>query len=517
MSQIFRLEHLLRVAAERRPSQVAIRDREQALSYSELDEAADRVAAALAAQGVGIGDRVGLYLERSAVAVVALYGTMRSGAAYVPMDPAAPVARAAYIAKDAAITVLISDSKRIDGLREIEPAAAPRGISVDAGTDGFPGLDEILSGKPAAPPRQVTDTDLAYILYTSGSTGRPKGVAISHRSSLTFVRWAHATLGLRGDDVFSNHAPFHFDLSTFDLFASAMAGATVCLVPHNVSLFPGQLAEWIRTSGITVWYSVPSALTLLVRYGELDLRRFERLRLVLFAGEVFPPRYLARLMRHLESARFFNLYGPTETNVCTYEEILAPPPENGPPVLIGRACENSRCRVIDDSGVELTEVGAEGELVVTGSTVAEGYWGDEEQTRLRFPAPSTHRTGDIVQIAGASPAPRYRFVGRRDQLIKTRGYRVELGEVEAAIYAHPAVEECIAVAVPDELMGSRIVAFSKVRGDQSEMERALVAHCRSRLPSYMVPERILVTDRLPRTTSDKFDRVTLASRAAALR
>lgn len=517
MSQVFRLEHLLRVAADRCPSQTAIRDGQQVLSYSELDAAADRVACALSALGVGVGDRVGLYLEKSIAAVMALYGTMRAGAAYVPIDPTSPVSRAAYIAADAAVAALISDAKRIGELRALDSAVAARGISVDMASDGFlPWRDVMASGAPA-PQRQVIDTDLAYILYTSGSTGQPKGVAISHRSSLTFVRWAQAALGLRGDDVFSSHAPLHFDLSTFDLFACAMSGGTMCLVPHGAALFPVRLADWLRESGITVWYSVPSALTMLVRYGELESRQPEHLRLVLFAGEVFPPRYLAQLMKLVQRARFFNLYGPTETNVCTYEEVLSPPPDGGPPVLIGRACENARCRVIDDSGGELTGVGAEGELVVSGSTVAQGYWGDAERTRLRFPAPFTHRTGDIVQIAEEAPAPRYRFVGRRDHLVKTRGYRVELGEVEAALYTHPAVEECIAVAVPDELLGNRIVAFSKVRGDQAETEHTLQAHCRSRLPSYMLPERIYLTDGLPRTTSDKFDRLALAARATALR
>jgi L-proline---[L-prolyl-carrier protein] ligase len=511
-----RLEHLLREAARRSPSHPAIRAGDDAISYRQLDAAADRVAAALAAQGVGIGDRVALFLEKSIAAVAALYGIMRAGAAYVPIDPASPLPRAAYIARDAGIAALISDGSRIAELREIDVRAAPGGISRDDGPDGFIAWPQMMASNEPAPEPPVVDTDLAYILYTSGSTGEPKGVAISHRSSLTFVSWAYRTFELRGDDVFSNHAPFHFDLSTLDLFGSAAAGGTVCLVPRDAAMFPVRLADWIRDQGITVWYSVPSALTMLVRYGELDTHPLSTLRLVLFAGEVFPNPYLARLMGLVAQARFYNLYGPTETNVCTYEAVNEPPTEGDPPISIGRACENTRCHVVDESGVEITTPGVEGELLVTGSGVAQGYWGDPERTQLRFPEPFTHSTGDIVEILDDSARPRYRFVGRRDHLVKTRGYRVELGEIEAALYSYPGVEDCVAVAVPDELMGNRIVAFSVGNGGGKELEGTLRAHCSSTLPSYMVPERIFFIEEIPRTPNDKFDRRALADRAVEL-
>jgi amino acid adenylation domain-containing protein len=440
---------------------------------------------------------------------------MRAGAAYVPIDPASPVARAAYIATDAEIAALISDSGRIAELVEVDRAAAPGGISIDSASDGFVPWSDAMAGSDQVPRPNLIDTDLAYILYTSGSTGSPKGVAISHRNTLTFVRWAYEHLQMRSDDVFSNHAPLHFDLSTLDLFGAAAVGGKVCIVPSDAAMFPVRLAEWIRDHRITVWYSVPSALTMLVRYGELDRRPLDSVRLLLFAGEVFPVRYLSQLKRLVADARFFNLYGPTETNVCTYEEVVAPPDADGPPISIGRACENTRCYVLDEAGSEITGVGGEGELVVTGSCVAHGYWRDPERTKRGFCAPFTYRTGDIVEILDESPSPRYRFIGRRDHLIKTRGYRVELGEVEAALYAHPAVEECVAVPVPDELMGNRIAAFATIRAAESASESVLHAHCRARLPVYMVPDAVFLVNELPRTSNDKFDRQALAHRAAA--
>lgn len=511
----YRLDHLLRAAAERRPDKMAIESDQGSLTFGGLDTAADRVAAALADLGVGLGDRVGIHLEKSLEAVVSLYGAMRAGAAYVPLDATAPPARTAYIATDCDIAALISAPSLIAALRDVDPAAAPRGIACGSPCpDGFTGWDEVQANERAAPTRQTVDTDLAYILYTSGSTGKPKGVAISHRNSLTFVRWAHHTLELAESDVFSSHAPLHFDLSTLDLFGSAAAGATVSLVPAEAAMFPTRLVEWILTKGITVWYSVPSALTMLVRYADLEPGALDRLRLILFAGEVFPVRYLRELMPLAPGARFFNLYGPTETNVCTYYEVREIPSADDPPVPIGQPCENTRCDVVDESGKTLTDVGAEGELLVTGSIVAQGYWGDPERTAERFEEPNSYRTGDIVQILESSPVPLYRFVGRRDHLVKSRGYRIELGEIEAALYSHPAVEECVAVAVPDEMVGNRIAAFCAVQQgiDGEDLDRA----CRERVPGYMVPERIVVVDSLPRTPNDKYDRPRLTERAARM-
>jgi L-proline---[L-prolyl-carrier protein] ligase len=510
-----RLDHLLRAAAERSPDKIAIESDQGSLTFGALDAAADRVAAELAEQGVRVGDRVGIHLEKILEAVVSLYGAMRAGAAYVPLDATAPPARTAYIAIDCDIAALISTPSLIAALREMDPAAAPRGIACGLPCpDGFTGWDEVQSDDREAPPRQTLDADLAYILYTSGSTGKPKGVAISHRSSLTFVRWAHQTLELTEADVFSSHAPLHFDLSTLDFFGSAAAGATVALVPPEAAMFPTRLVEWIVAKGITVWYSVPSALTMIVRYADLEPGSLSRLRLILFAGEVFPIRYLRELMPLAPKARFFNLYGPTETNVCTYHEVREIPSADDPPLPIGRPCENTRCEVIDESGRALTDVGAEGELVATGTIVAQGYWGDRDKTAERFQERDSFRTGDIVQILEDSPVPQYRFVGRRDHLVKSRGYRIELGEIEAALYSHPAVEECVAVAVPDEMVGNRIAAFCAVEQgiDSEDLDRA----CRERVPRYMVPERIVVVDSLPRTPNDKYDRPRLTERAARL-
>jgi amino acid adenylation domain-containing protein len=508
------IHHLLSEASQREPDQIAVRIGDDFLTYGELDLAADRVAGALADLGLGRGDRVGLHLGKTTETVAAIYGILRAGGAYVPIDPGSPAARSALIARDCGIAALITDDAAgVAALREQDDLVATRGIvRTGAAPPGFVSWESVQAGAQGAPNREVVDTDLGYILYTSGSTGRPKGVMISHRNSLTFVRWAGEEFRLRPDDVLSNHAPFSFDLSVFDLFAGAGAAATVALVPSVTALFPGELATWIEANGITVWYSAPSALMHLLRSGALQDHPIDSVRLLLFAGEVFPNKQLAGLMRAAPGARYFNLYGPTETNVCTFYEVLDPPAPTDPPIPIGRACANTRCEVVDEQGRAVTQPGIEGELRVRGSVVAQGYWGDPEKTAARFREPYTYETGDVVSWVETSGEPVLRFLGRRDHMVKCRGYRVELGEIEAVLNSHPAVEEAAVVAVPDEDLGSRIIAYCAV--SDSDRAEDLGRLCRERLPLYMVPQLIRPVQVLPRTSTGKVDRTRLQDGAA---
>jgi amino acid adenylation domain-containing protein len=509
------IHRALSAAVQRWPDKVAVRAEGRSLTYGELDVAADRVAGALSAMGVTVGDRVGLHMSKTIEAVAAIYGILRSGAAYVPLDPEAPAARCALIAQDCDLAALVVDERRVQVLQGVDGALPARGIVCGGKVpSGFETWEAVQAGAQASPTVDVIDTDLAYILYTSGSTGRPKGVAISHRNCLTFVHWACQQLGLRPDDVFSSHAPFHFDLSTFDLFAAATVGGTVTVVPSVAALFPARLAQWIGSERITVWYSVPSALSMLVQYGGLDQQPIDTVRLLLFAGEVFPNKYLGELMRLAPQARYFNLYGPTETNVCTFHEVVDPPAPGDDPIPIGQPCANTRCLVQDEAGNVITASGEEGDLVVEGSIVAKGYWGDPVRTAERFTAPYTYRTGDVVRWADSPQGPLLRFVGRHDHMVKSRGYRIELGEIESALYSHVGVEEAAAVAVPDELLGSRIVAYCVVRSGRDE--EVLKRLCRERLPLYMVPERTATRPRLPRTPNGKVDRTLLLQEAERL-
>jgi amino acid adenylation domain-containing protein len=355
-------------------------------------------------------------------------------------------------------------------------------------------------------------------LYTSGSTGTPKGVMISHRASLTFVEWAAACAGLGEQDRVASPAPLHFDLSVFDVFAACKAAACMAVVPENTSIFPARLAQWLEREQISVWYSVPSVLTMLAAHGNLRGASLPRLRAVIFAGEVFPAKYLNSLMAELPGARYLNWYGPTETNVCTWYEVPPGSAELTAPVPIGKGCANTDVFAVTSEGRRVGKPGEEGELYVRGPGLMRGYWGDPEKTRrvlVRNPFQEgydepAYRTGDLVTL---DEDGNYVFLGRRDGMVKTRGYRVELGEVETALYAHPGVREAVVLPVPDEMLGSRLRAVICADPPGGLTREEVLDHCRRRLPGYMVPDVVEFCEALPRNSNGKVDRARLASTA----
>ncbi len=534
------LQHLLAEAAARQPQGPAVASGGSVLSYQELDRLSNKVARALLRLGVAPGDRVGMLAPKSAASVVGLYGVLKAGACYVPLDAKAPAERLSYVAADCGAAVIVADEARTPQAAALaEGAATPRGVVV-VGT-GLPGRGEepdaaarsdrgaaILpwtavaaeSEEPLAEERAI-ETDLAYILYTSGSTGTPKGVMISHRNSLTFVEWAAAAAGLSEQDRVCSPAPLHFDLSVFDVFATCRAAACLAVLPDGAATFPVSIAEWLGAERISVWYSVPSVLTLLACYGSLGRFDLTRLRVVIFAGEVFPPKYLARLMEELPHPRYLNWYGPTETNVCTAFEVPADAAGAGP-VPIGKACANTEVFAVTSEGRRVSRPGEEGELYVRGPSLMRGYWGQPAKTgeamvRNPFraePGELVYRTGDLVTL---EPAGNYVYVGRGDSMVKIRGYRVELGEVEAALYRHPAIREAAVLPVPDELLGSRLRAVVAAVQGEGEVAGAgdltrenVLDHCRQWLPSYMVPDVVEFREALPRTSTGKVDRAGLA-------
>jgi amino acid adenylation domain-containing protein len=515
------LSHYLTHSAALHPDRPAVKCRDVVLSYRELDELSDRVARALAAAGIGRGDRIGLCMPKSERAVVAMLGALKAGAAYVPVDPAAPARRGAFVLRDCAVRALVTTARKLNDYRdEMESLAALQlviradGSSGD-GADGrrhiawdeLPAVGPVLGGEPGI------ESDPAYLLYTSGSTGNPKGVILSHRHARTFVDWGAATFGVTAEDRLSNHAPLHFDLSVFDIYVALAAGGCVVIVPDDVAPFPVELARWIEQERITTWYSVPSALVRLLLHGKLERHTFARLRTVLFAGEVFPMKYLREVMTRLPHARFYNLYGPTETNVCTFCEVPHDLPADATEISIGQACANTDVFAIDSQGARVT-TGGTGELYVRGPALLLGYWGLAEQTRSAIvPNPlqsayhePAYRTGDLVRLAEDGS---YYFIGRRDHMVKSRGYRIELGEIEQAVYQHAGVREFVVLAVPDEEIGARLHGMVAPADGAQLTDRELQAFCATRLPKYMIPETFTVRDELPKTSTGKIDRVTL--------
>jgi amino acid adenylation domain-containing protein len=513
---VFAIHHLLTQAADSAAEREAIRCEDRSLSYGELEAASNGIARTLIDGGVHRGDRVGLYLPKDERAIAALYGIMKAGAVYVPIDPKAPLARASMIAADCTASALVTTPDRAPDLLGALGDHRPDCVLLVGGEPGAKHLsvpsfayEEATRDQDASDPHvPVIDSDLAYILYTSGSTGVPKGVMLTHRHALTFVEWCASSIGAGPDDRFSSHAPLHFDLSVFDLYVAAHGRASVALVPEAGAFFGIVLARFIRDESITVWYSVPSALMLLARaVPEPDSLR--SLRAVVFAGEVYPTKHLRELRALVPHAALWNLYGPTETNVCTYYRV-DDLPDDDRTIPIGHACENTEVFALRDDGGP-AEVGEEGELYVRGSAVMRGYWGRPERSAevlvpdplAQQPRGLVYRTGDLVRLR---PDGDYDFIGRRDHQIKSRGYRIELGEVEVVLSTHPQLLEAVAVPVPHETWGTSIVAYAVPSDGAAVTEAELVRFVAGRLPRYMIPSHVRLVAELPRTSTGKVDR-----------
>lgn len=502
------LHDRLIAAAARDPSSIAIVEPGVAsITYGELDALSDRLRDRLQAMGVARGDRVAFYLRKSIDGVAAMYGILKAGAAYVPVDPSAPPPRNAYILHNCAVKVALVEARFEERLRsELEALGSNPALLVLPEACGGKGLASALThASPAGLTQHSDPSELAYILYTSGSTGKPKGVMLTHENAVSFVDWCSEVFEPTDQDRFSSHAPFHFDLSILDVHVCLKHGATLVLVSEDSSKDPQQLTRLIAEERITIWYSAPSILALIAQFGNIPACDHSRLRMVLFAGEVFAIKHLRSLTRLWPHPRYFNLYGPTETNVCTYYEVKLPvPDERATPYPIGSVCSHLSSVVLGDGNAVMSP-GGEGELCIAGRGVMQGYWALLEQTARGFvdhDGARWYRTGDIVV---EEPPGTYIYRGRKDRMVKRRGYRVELGEIEAGIYQHPMVKEAAVIALPDEESGVRIVAFLAMRdgkrGSLIEMKR----FCSEKIPLYMIPDAFSWHEALPKTSTDKID------------
>ena len=492
------------------------------ITYAALDALSDSLRDRLVHLGIVPGDRVGIYLHKSIDSLAAIFGILKCGAAYVPVDPDAPSARNAYILADCEVKAILVEEQMAGGLHD-EMGDHPPALLVLSGTGGGAPLKTMLERLQRSEPAEPAEThfssagDLAYILYTSGSTGKPKGVMLSHQAAISYVDWCSEVFSPTEADRFSSHAPFHFDLSILDIYVPIKHGAAIVLIGEALGKEPARLAKVIADDHITCWYSTPSILSLLAQFGKLHLHDYGSLRIVLFAGEVFPIKHLKAVKALWPLPRFLNLYGPTETNVCTYHEIPEDIPESQTqPFPIGRACSHYRVGIFDEAGGVVAR-GDEGELYASGPAVMDGYWNLPERTANAFHVDAGgrrwYKTGDIVC---ESEDGNIIYVGRRDRMVKKRGYRVELGEIEAGLYKHPDVKEAAAVAFRDGNEEVRIRAFISAEGEPGPSFIEMKRFCVENLPAYMVPDYFTFLSSLPKTSTDKINYQELKDLAAGV-
>jgi amino acid adenylation domain-containing protein len=521
----FLLHQLLSESASQYPGRPALVFRDRTMAYAELEQESNRIAHLLLNLKIQKGDRVGLFFDRGMESIIAGCGVLKTGGIYVPIDPASPSRRVGFIIKKCGIKLLLTTRNKLDKLQAAFPGelAVEHIILIGGGAAGssslrsVPLIDAFSCSKElpeSAPAVQIVDSDIAYILFTSGSTGNPKGVMISHRNSLSFVNSANEFFKIIKEDRFSNVAPLHFDMSIFDIFVAFKGASCVVIIPEPVAIFPAKLAEYISEKNISVWNSVPSALSLLATYNKLSVCDMSNLRLILFAGELFPLKYLRLLKESIPGARFCNMYGQTEANSSTSYWVDQLPSDDKTPLPIGKALPNYEVFALDENGNRIARCGQEGELYVRGSAVARGYWGESELTEKAFVRSPIHtesnervyRTGDLVRL---DPNGDYIFFGRKDHMIKSRGYRIEIGEIEAVLSNHPDIKCAVVVPVPDDLIGNRLSVIVVPSEPGKISKEDILRYCSGQLPKYMVPEIVEFSESLPMTSSGKVDRQTL--------
>ncbi|MFC8696285.1 amino acid adenylation domain-containing protein [Streptomyces parvus] len=475
------------------PDAEALRIGARRHTYRELHERALALAGALVTRCGGRPRRVGLLAARSTDAYVGVLAANYAGGAVVPLNPQFPAQRTRTMAEEACLDALLVDAAgraALDGLPDLR-----RHVPVVSPGDGSP-LPE---------PLPVSPDDIAYILFTSGSTGRPKGVPVLHRNVDAYLRHVHGRYGFRPDDTFSQTFDLTFDLAMFDMFAAWGSGGTLVSVPpHAFALF----RQFVNHHGITVWFSSPSAIAVLRRYGALTPDAFPGLRWSLFCGEPLLERDAADWQTAAPRSHVENLYGPTELTIsCSvrrWEPGSAPGASPHGIVPIGTLHSGLRCLLLDEAGTSAADTG---ELCVTGDQMFPGYLNSEDD-RGRFveqDGERWYRTGDLVRRLDDGTLA---YLGRRDHQVKIRGVRVELAEIEWGLRQCEGVEDAVVV-----LVGETLSAF--VTGapcEAEELRRELLGH----LPPALVPRHIHRLDAFPLNANRKTDRRELTARAAAL-
>jgi amino acid adenylation domain-containing protein len=481
------------------------------LTYAEMNRRANALATCLYRSGVGRGHRVGVMLPKTAEAIIALFGIMKVGAAYVPMDPSAPTERSLQILNDAELRACFVGPRSLSLVLSAQDKAKPHRVIV-VGADADLSHPSVISYQAAIQSdsksfeSDVRSTDLAYLIYTSGSTGIPKGVTISHENAISFVNWYSTLVALNSKDRTAGTAPLFFDPAVHDIFSPLLHGASICLIPENAALNPKELAAFITERRVTVFCSSPSALTLLAQFGQLETHDASNLRTVVFGGEVFPVKELRELKRHWPKPVYYNLYGPTETTVaCTSFRIPEAIPEGREqPFPIGVPAPYCKALVLDAQGEEVQE-GQEGILHVSGPSISPGYRNRPAENATAFVMRDGQRwcnTGDWVRWDDRDG---FIYLGRKDRMIKRRGYRIELDDIEKALHQHPRVREAAVVCSSDADGNKRIIAFLTLKpGDSISMVDWKI-FCSSKLPVYMIPDQFLLQDPLPRTSTQKVD------------
>jgi amino acid adenylation domain-containing protein len=508
------VEQFLEDSARRSSDKVALICGSRRLTYSELDAAANRLANSLIAAGVKRGDRVAMYLENTVETVVGVFATLKAGGVFMVINPTTKADKLAFILNNSRASALITDERRHALLATIADRTPHTGIIVFTGSPQ-PGtalqdkrayaFDQLTSDSVASskPHNRSINIDLAALIYTSGSTGTPKGVMLTHLNIVSAATSITTYLENVPDDIILNVLPLSFDYGLYQVLMAFKVGAT--LVLERSFAYPHAVLGTVVAERVTGLPIVPTISALLL---QLDLSKYDlsRVRYVTNTAAALPTAHIFELRRLLPHARIYSMYGLTE---CKRVSYLPPDQIDVRPTSVGRGMPNEEVYIVDTDGKRL-DVGV-GELVIRGANVMKGYWEMPEETDrcLRpgpFPGERVLYSGDLFRM---DEEGYLYFMGRKDDIIKTRGEKVSPREVENVLYEMQAVAEAAVVGVPDEVLGQALKAVLTLKPGASITEQDVLRHCAARLENFMVPKVVEFRKALPKTSSGKIDKKTL--------
>ncbi|MGJ4804122.1 class I adenylate-forming enzyme family protein [Luteimonas sp. SDU82] len=512
-----RYEAHLRARAGERPDHTAIVCAGRRVSYAELAGSAERFASALVAGGFGNGERCVLFLENRVETAAGIFGTLRAGGIFSVINPTTKADKLAYVLNNCEASVLVTQASLLAVARAAlaQSPSVTRVVVVDAGEE--PAASEIDWDAFIAAPSTLTDAprgidiDLAMLVYTSGSTGEPKGVMMTHKNIEHAATSITTYLRMAPDDVVLSVLPLAFDYGLYQLLMCVKLGATLML--EKSFAFPQKILPLLESERVTGFPLVPTMAALIVQLRNFRPEWAASVRFLTNTAAALPPAHIARLREMFPQARVYSMYGMTESKRCTW---LPPEQLDRRPDSVGIAIPFTEVWVAGDDGQPLPP-GTVGELVVRGGHVMQGYWRNPEATDRalkpgRYPWEKVLHTGDLFRM---DEEGFLYFVGRKDDIIKSRGEKVSPKEVENVLYALPGVREAALVGVPDPVLGRALKALLVVEDGAQITPREVIAHCAARLEDFMVPRLIEFRDALPKTDTGKIRRATLQAEADA--